>query len=251
MSSSPWVSSRSSPPTPFLPPSVELPTLARSFTRTFRGRRRCRRPRVAWGGGSRRRRHHDHRDPLPRARPRARARTSSRRADGLLLPDARLRVRGGRRGAGDDGSGMAKPRPVRGSVVAAHLAVSDRHQRLPRPARRPEATGPADGPRAGAPGRRAAARTGGGRVVGRADARRRVSCPGGDPADAVASSDTIRLAFIAALQHLPPRQRAVLDAARGAAPGTRTRWPSCSTPRVASVNSALQRARATLAERAA
>ena len=65
MSSSPWTSSRSSPPTQFLPPSVELPTLARSFTRTFRGRRRCRRARVAWGGGSRRRRHDDHRDPLP------------------------------------------------------------------------------------------------------------------------------------------------------------------------------------------
>ena len=168
-------------------------------------------------------------------------------ADRLLLPDARLGLRGRGRRAGDDGARVARRRPPAGARGAEVVAVPDREQRLLRHA---------PGRRSGAPSRWTSA-------------RRRPPTPRSAPAcpstPGSSRSPTRRSCSRRGRPGRGRRRRArrcgwrssprCSTCRRASAPcsscarscaGRPTRSPSCSRRSVASVNSALQRARATL-----
>jgi RNA polymerase sigma-70 factor (ECF subfamily) len=168
-----------------------------------------------------------------------------------LLPDARLPARRRRRAPGHSASRLAGTPEVPRPELAAHLAVPDRDERLHRPDRQaPEARAadrlrPPTPPRAGDGEIPLPDRTW---IEPYPDETLGVADGAAAPDARYERREALELAFVAALQHLPPRQRAALVlrdvlgfSAREAAEALQTTVPS--------VNGALHRARAAVEER--
>ena len=172
------------------------------------------------------------------------------RAAGPLLPAARLPP--GRRGnpPGDAAGRLAGARLLRGPRLAARLALPDRDQSLPQRAARPPppaAGGTTVPPHFPEPSRRGEPLWLGpypdALLEGIAE-----SAPG--PEARYETKEAVGIAFLTALQRLPARQRAVL-VLRDVLGFRAAEVATMLATGEAAVNSALQRARATLAERGA
>ncbi len=97
------------------------------------------------------------------------------RAAGALLPHARLAPRRGRRAAGHAAGRLARPRRVRGTRVASHVALPDRHQPVPQraPLGEPATRQRVGRPRRGATRADSARRSGVARAISRRASPRR------------------------------------------------------------------------------
>ena len=169
------------------------------------------------------------------SRLRAAGRAAPARAARPLLPDARVVRRGRGCRAGDVPPGVAEPRAASTAARSPGLALPHRDERLPRPLRRSSRRRDRVQSFAEVPW-----------LQPYPDRLLDEVAPSDDEPDAVVvERETIELAFLAAMQVLPPRQRAALIARDVLG------WPASETASlletsVAAANSALQRARATM-----
>ena len=178
-------------------------------------------------------------------RVRAGGRAAAAGAAGPLLPHARLSHRGRRprtRDAVPGVEGLWEVRPGQGRP--AHVAVQNSYQRLPQLARLSLGGLPSDLSRPSQEPTLGPAHTEVAWLQPLPNAW--LSLPA-DPASLAVKRDSVRLAFVAALQHLPAKQRAVL-LFREVLAWRATEVAELLDTSTAAVNSALQRARAQLDE---